>query len=478
MTGDRRREGDRSRQRWRLFALAAGLLAAVSVLGYAWYVSDRIASGALDPPSRPHPRQLEVAAVRDEAIVLRDLGDSNLRRAGTWGLEWGHGASDYAQVGAVLAQDREPREVTRARVAGWPRPEVGVRARLDNSAFPDNPLSRQIAYSDVCYAGSLGETPAWFVPGKAAVWLIVVHGRGAGRTDALRLLSSAVDAELPTLVISYRNDPEAPGGASRQYRYGVDEWRDLEAAVVYARDHGAQGVVIAGYSMGAAIALAFMRESPLAIEVRALVLDSPMLDLRSTVRSNLESAGLPAFFVPLPMWIAAARNDLDWDQTDYRQEAAALRVPVLLFHGTGDETVPVELSDGLAAARPDIVEYHRVPGAHHVGSWNLDPRAYESETHDFLVQVVTGEAAGILEGQDCSRGRSRAGLSSSSGRGTPLGLPSVANEPSRVARLNRTGGSREGKMAAGQAVRCYLGPVRISTNRASNKRSLAAPRYR
>src|SRR5687768_8504969 len=98
MTSDPRSAGDRSSQPWRLVALAVPILLALSVFGYAWYVSDRIASGALDPPSRPHARPLEVVAVSDEAIVLRDLAGSNLRRVGTWGLEWGEGSADYAQV--------------------------------------------------------------------------------------------------------------------------------------------------------------------------------------------------------------------------------------------------------------------------------------------------------------------------------------------------------------------------------------------
>ena len=51
----------------------------------------------------------------------------------------------------------------------------------------------------------------------------------------------------------------------------------------------------------------------------------------------------------------------------YRERAGALAVPVLLFHGSDDSRVPMLVSDQLAAARPDVVEYEVFDGAIHVG---------------------------------------------------------------------------------------------------------------
>jgi len=61
-----------------------------------------------------------------------------------------------------------------------------------------------------------------------------------------------------------------------------------------------------------------------------------------------------------------------------------LETPVLLFHGDHDRTVPVSISDHFARERRDIVTYVRVPGARHVGSWNVDPTRYDKALREFL----------------------------------------------------------------------------------------------
>ena len=64
-------------------------------------------------------------------------------------------------------------------------------------------------------------------------------------------------------------------------------------------------------------------------------------------------------------------------------------MPTLVFHGTEDTTVPIALSRQLAADHRDLVRLDAVEGAHHVASWNADPRAYESRVRGFLRAAVT-----------------------------------------------------------------------------------------
>jgi len=63
-------------------------------------------------------------------------------------------------------------------------------------------------------------------------------------------------------------------------------------------------------------------------------------------------------------------------------------VPALDFHGADDLTVPVTTSNRLKAAHPKLVTEIVVPSAPHVGSWNVDPRAYEQREAAFLAEVA------------------------------------------------------------------------------------------
>ncbi len=88
-------------------------------------------------------------------------------------------------------------------------------------------------------------------------------------------------------------------------------------------------------------------------------------------------------------WLTAQRFDVDWDATGHLDEADRLSTPILVFHGTDDDDVPIETSRDLAAARPDLVVLVEVDGAPHLASWNLDPTTYEAELTTFL-EGLTG----------------------------------------------------------------------------------------
>lgn len=150
--------------------------------------------------------------------------------------------------------------------------------------------------------------------------------------------------------------------------------------------------MLIGYSMGGGIVMSFMERSSLAGRVAALVLDSPMLDFSATV--NHDASSVPGILHTLGKTVSGMRFGIHWKRLNYLERAGELHVPVLLFHGDADETVPVETSDKLARARPDIVTYVRVAGAGHVRSWNTDPEVYEASVRGFLARVTPGLSAG------------------------------------------------------------------------------------
>ena len=257
--------------------------------------------------------------------------------------------------------------------------------RVEGGAFTGDPsVAFGLHFEDVSFSSPLGEFDAWFVDGPSSTWVIFVHGKGSGRREALRILPTVVEAGLPFLIITYRNDEGAPVDSDGYYRYGQTEWEDLEGAASYAIEHGAEDLILVGYSMGGAIVANFLFQSPLSQRVRAAILDAPMINFNASVDLGASERSLPGPFVAVAKFIAKLRFGVDWGKLDYLDRANELSVPILLFHGDEDDVVPIETSDKLAKSRPDIVKYVRVALAPHVGAWNLDHASYESAVSDFL----------------------------------------------------------------------------------------------
>ena len=85
--------------------------------------------------------------------------------------------------------------------------------------------------------------------------------------------------------------------------------------------------------------------------------------------------GLPGAAATPVEWAIGARIDADWDDLDALRHTEVLQLPILLFHGTDDEVVPISTSDELAAELPRWVTYFRAPRAGHTEAWNVDSEA-------------------------------------------------------------------------------------------------------
>lgn len=372
------------------FLAAAGVAgAAMAAALPAWYLARRLAREGFDPARDHAPAvlDLQVTAVSDQTVTLRNAAKTPAVPAGTPGIHLLQGARGWGYAGNVIESNGVIAIRDYRHGAGDVRADD--YARLDTSAHPIDPLQAHgIEFQQVEFESPLGEFPAWYIPGEGESWAILTHGKGADRREALRILPTLVEAGLHCLVITYRNDSGTPPAPSGRYTYGHDEWEELDGAARFALARGARDLVLAGYSMGGAITLSFMAKSSNASRVSALILDAPMTHLGDTVTHGARLAGVPLRVLSVSNRLVARRYGFRWADFDYLRTLADLRVPVLLFHGDDDRTIPVELSDTVARMRPDLVRYVRVPGAGHVRAWNTDPDAYIRAVREFVATRV------------------------------------------------------------------------------------------
>jgi alpha-beta hydrolase superfamily lysophospholipase len=357
--------------------LAVGVVAFLLLLAgalAAWLNSDSV----LVPDHSNWPEDATVEAVRAHSIVLERTEETS--RPGIFGLTWQGG---HAVAGPILARDEGTVTRRLADVHGYLVPERDVA--IDSYVYTGNPRSALgLPYRSVQIDGELGPMPAWLVPSSGRTWAIVVHGINSNPQDGLRVAPLFRRMGMPGLYITYREDQGAPESPDGYHHMGLTEWHDLEAAARYALSHGADRLVLMGYSMGGAIVAQFMEKSRLAERVGALVLEAPVLDWKKTIEFHATEMGFPGLAAVPVEWAIGARIDADWESLDAIRHTEDFQLPILLFHGTEDDVVPIETSDAFADELPERVTYYRVPHAGHTESWNVGPLQYESRVEGFL----------------------------------------------------------------------------------------------
>lgn len=366
-----------------VFGIAALLALILLVAGPLWRYSELIVG----------PRQS--STLHEQRVLAAEPGRVRLSRdreslePGVWALQWKDG---FARIGAVL--EKNDTSVVRAcgvvtgqlPVGGW----ASLRG-ISRSANPANYLG--LPFEARSFDGPLGSHPAWFVPGSDSTWAIYVHGIGANRAEGLRTLSVLNARGLPGLLITYRNDLDAPRSPDGLYHLGLTEWRDIEAAARYALAHGARDLVLASYSMGGHVTLQFLARSPLAARVRGVILEAPVLDWAATLDHRSRVLRVPAVATWAGKTIAAARAGLDWNELDFVHHHEQVVTPMLLFHGLHDTYVPVAVSEAYARARPGQVTFVGIEHGNHVDAWNADPVRYAADVNRWCAAYGIGRDA-------------------------------------------------------------------------------------
>lgn len=378
----------------------AALLAAAG--GATWYYAERITESPGLRPVPPLPADgVQIRSVSEHEVVLAGPAAT---RPGWWGITTETG---WLRIGPPAGEvPLDPAVAERSPVSvGVRRPiehrvgrvDPGATGRLDPEAIPVDPIDIRLETFDVAVPGPVGDLPAWWFPAPGAprggTAAVLVHGRSGSRREVARWVPTFLAAGVPCLAVSYRNAPGAPRSPDGRSHLGATEWADVAAAIELVLDrYGAHDVVLFGASMGGACIAELLARSPLAAHVRAVVLDAPVRHWRPVLRAAARQRGMPPavlpFLLPPTMALAGARGRIDWQGLDHLDDPRRYALPTLLFHGALDVVVPVTLSDAFAAARRDVVTYHRVAGAGHVRTWNVDREGCERALASFLGRVL------------------------------------------------------------------------------------------
>lgn len=362
--------------------IALTFVAGAAVLGVGWHFSNRVLT-----PTEAGSDTVLASAGEPGTIVLH--GGDYSTMSGRHGVVGETGGNIIVGVyGDVLARSGD-RTIRAWSPTKGTLPENPIEVTILQDVFYPDPSALNLSFRDVTYPTEVGKMPAWVVPAaETTTWVIFIHGRGASRAESLRYLNFFHERGMPVMVPAYRNDAGAPTAPNGQYALGYTEWHDIDAALAYAKTQGAQRFIVAGWSMGAAIALQTMDKSDHAASVDALILDAPVINWKDTLRQNGRVAGVPGWLSAVSMRIIEYRTGLQFDDFDWVSRAHELpNVPIYIEHSDNDTFVPNEPTVTLAAARPDIVTFTRSAGAEHTREWNVDTARYERSLDRWLKSV-------------------------------------------------------------------------------------------
>jgi fermentation-respiration switch protein FrsA (DUF1100 family) len=163
--------------------------------------------------------------------------------------------------------------------------------------------------------------------------ILICHGNVENLSTHVKLDLWLVDAGYNLFIFDYRGYGRSEGTPEVQ---GIN--RDAEAALetlLFTLPRMRQdNIIVFGKSLGAAVAVYTVANSPFKNRVKALILDSPFESYRGIAREKIADSviGWP-FQYPLS-WLI---ND-DFSPIKYIKRVAP--VPVIIIHGTRDDIVP------------------------------------------------------------------------------------------------------------------------------------------
>lgn len=266
--------------------------------------------------------------------------------------------------------DAQQRQIIYRPTPGVPADFAGLRAG-DQRYFVTAPLPAAPQHLGA------NDTPQrieiWWLPhvDKNAPTLLYFHGTFRNLFQNLHKIDALREAGFAVLAVEYRGwGMSTPITPSEQT---ILQDADVAWAELQRHEPRPQQRLLYGHSMGSGVAVDLASRLPKS-DFGGLILESAFTSFNELA----VEVGL------IPRLLVGATNE----RFDSLDKMGRVKVPLLMLHGSADNTIPIRLGEKLFAAANPPKEWRAIEGADHSDLDLMDPALYRSLLQAFMNQYL------------------------------------------------------------------------------------------
>jgi len=259
----------------------------------------------------------------------------------------------------------------------------------EHYVFCGEPSDQNINFEEVSFTSSDGLTlPGWYMATTGSnKAVLLVHGRGANRTEGMRYAKSLVRAGYNVLAFDMRHPRQDPKIISSM---GFHEKKDVTAALNFLeKEKDIKHIGLMGFSMGAATGIIVMAKDP---RVKVGVFSGGYAHVMDVLAEQVKKKyDLPRYpLMPIVEKIFEWRGNLDANQINPEAYISQISPrPVYIMHGTLDQMVDISHGQRLFNAAKEPKQFWQAQGGRHTRLWQHDKEKAESSVIGFFDRYLT-----------------------------------------------------------------------------------------
>lgn len=253
----------------------------------------------------------------------------------------------------------------------------------EHFVYCGDPSELRLPFKNVEFKTSDGLTlRGWYIPaGNSTKAVVMLHGHGANRREAMRMLRPLHEAGLNILTFDFRSAGESEGKVNSM---GYLERKDVKAALDFlGTTMKVKSIGVFGVSQGGFTGILAMAEDP---RIKAGLFEASYADVTDIVAEvGKRDFKLPRYpLIPIVFWLYQLRGGFDIDVSAENVIGTISPRPIYLIHCRGDNFTAYAHSERLMKAAKEPKKLWTAPCNQHAEAWQADRRYMEKSVTEFF----------------------------------------------------------------------------------------------